>query len=544
MTVVGTRRASPYGTEVAYALGQGPGRGRRAGDQRAGARESTARLTEAAWTAAACPSRWWRAGRTWSIRAATGPSTSACGRPGWCCRSCPPGTEPYRWSFPARNRIMAGLARDDAGGRGRRPERQPDHGGVRQGPRAVRGGGAGTDHVQRRPRHQQPAEGRRHADQRHRGRPGRAVRRRACGGCPEARPAPPGRSDPDPPGRPGRRRERATRSRRWRPPSACRSPGPAPRWAASRSTATSSGATWAAGSGRPDDRPAAPARRSRRGAGCPASRGAWVRGGRAELPDSVWGARHRRQGCAGARVLRGEDAHRPARDARTCSGRSPRSGCASSGRCGRWHASGSPRARLEGARPPELRFDAIGVSFDAARPAAVPRASRGRVLSGQAQLAEGQLGVGDRLERHPVQRRDAVGGYRGAVLGGRVAHVRLEVPAGVALGGAAHVAVAAHLREHRGRRYRGAAAVAVHDGALLEAELRHVEAVHQAHGARARPRRAGRSGAPPGSSCGGRAGRSRARSATRSPTAPPPASPAGTAPRASRRCAASSRSGA
>ena len=23
----------------------------------------------------------------------------------------PPGTQPYRWSFPARNRIMAGLAR-------------------------------------------------------------------------------------------------------------------------------------------------------------------------------------------------------------------------------------------------------------------------------------------------------------------------------------------------------------------------------------------------------------------------------------------------
>ena len=58
---------------------------------------------------------------------------------------------------------------------------------------------------------------------------------------------------------------------------------------------------------------------------------------------------------------------------------------------------------LEGARPPEIRFDAIGISFDA----------RGRLLSLEhleaAFLRRGlalqrQLRVGDRLERHPVER--------------------------------------------------------------------------------------------------------------------------------------------
>ena len=39
-----------------------------------------------------------------------------------------------------------------------------------------------------------------------------------------------------------------------------------------------------------------------------------------------------------------------------------------------------------------------------------------------------ELRVRDRLERHPVQRRDAVGGDRRAVLGGRVADVRARSP--------------------------------------------------------------------------------------------------------------------
>ncbi len=37
----------------------------------------------------------------------------------------PPGATPWRWTFPARNRIMAALARDDRRRRGRRPAPAP-----------------------------------------------------------------------------------------------------------------------------------------------------------------------------------------------------------------------------------------------------------------------------------------------------------------------------------------------------------------------------------------------------------------------------------
>ena len=37
--------------------------------------------------------------------------TSRCASAGWCWPSCRPGSARFRWSFPARNRIMAGLAR-------------------------------------------------------------------------------------------------------------------------------------------------------------------------------------------------------------------------------------------------------------------------------------------------------------------------------------------------------------------------------------------------------------------------------------------------
>ena len=48
-----------------------------------------------------------------------------------------------------------------------------------------------------------------------------------------------------------------------------------------------------------------------------------------------------------------------------CWGRSPRSAHASSGRSGRWRGSGCRRGGWRAPRPPELRFDAVGVSFDA-----------------------------------------------------------------------------------------------------------------------------------------------------------------------------------
>ena len=47
----------------------------------------------------------------WSTRAVTAGCTERVCERGLVLSELPPGTEPYRWSFPARNRIMAGLAR-------------------------------------------------------------------------------------------------------------------------------------------------------------------------------------------------------------------------------------------------------------------------------------------------------------------------------------------------------------------------------------------------------------------------------------------------
>ena len=162
---------------------------------------------------------------------------------------------------------------------------------------------------------------------------------------------------------------------------------------------------------------------------------------------------------------------RAARARSTRSARTSAAGCARLAR--EWLAERPP------ARPsaPALRFDAIGVTVDRVRRARRARARRGRVLmasaptDGLAQPLERELLVGDRRERQPVERRDAVRGDRRAVLGRRVADVRGEVPARVAVGGAAHVAVARDLGEDRGRRDRRAAGVAADHGALLVAEV-------------------------------------------------------------------------
>src|SRR3954453_3256382 len=96
--------------------------------------------------------------------------------------------------------------------------------------------------------------------------------------------------------------------------------------------------------------------------------------------------------------------------------------------------------------------------------------------------AEGELLVGDRGERHPVERRDAVRTDQRAVLRGRVAHVALEFPGRVDGGGAAHVAVASDLREDRSAGDRRALRVTVDDRLLLVAERPDAEAVDQAEG--------------------------------------------------------------
>jgi DNA processing protein len=110
VTVVGTRRASAYGTEVAYALGRGLGAaGVPVVSGLALGIDGTAHrgcLDGSGLTVAvlACgpdvvyPRRHQRLYER--IRAE-----------GLLLSELPPGTRPFRWSFPARNRIMAALSR-------------------------------------------------------------------------------------------------------------------------------------------------------------------------------------------------------------------------------------------------------------------------------------------------------------------------------------------------------------------------------------------------------------------------------------------------
>jgi DNA processing protein len=110
VTVVGTRRASPYGTEVAYALGRGLGAsGVPVVSGLALGIDGTAHRgcldgggVPVAVVASGPDVVYPRRHRSLHerVRAA-----------GLVLSELPPGTEPYRWSFPARNRIMAGLAR-------------------------------------------------------------------------------------------------------------------------------------------------------------------------------------------------------------------------------------------------------------------------------------------------------------------------------------------------------------------------------------------------------------------------------------------------
>ena len=110
VAVVGTRRASPYGTEVAYALGRGLGA--------AGVPVVSGLALGIDGTAhRGCLD----GGGVPVAVVASGPDVvyprrhrslheRVC-REGVVLSELPPGTDPFRWSFPARNRIMAGLAR-------------------------------------------------------------------------------------------------------------------------------------------------------------------------------------------------------------------------------------------------------------------------------------------------------------------------------------------------------------------------------------------------------------------------------------------------
>ena len=113
--------------------------------------------------------------------------------------------------------------------------------------------------------------------------------------------------------------------------------------------------------------------------------------------------------------------------------------------------------RVDGTRSPDEVHDA-----------AARRAGGGA----QGRALERELLVGHRLERQPVQRRDAEALDRGAVLGRRVADVGRELPARIARLHAVHEAVARDLRDHGGGGDRGARRVAADDRALLEPRSR------------------------------------------------------------------------
>ena len=110
VAIVGTRNPSPYGREVAYALGRGLGAA------------GVPVVSGLALGIDATAHRGCLAGNGVPVAVlACGPDVVYPRRhrrlhervqeSGLVLSELPPGTQPFRWSFPARNRIMAGLAR-------------------------------------------------------------------------------------------------------------------------------------------------------------------------------------------------------------------------------------------------------------------------------------------------------------------------------------------------------------------------------------------------------------------------------------------------
>jgi DNA processing protein len=110
VAIVGTRNPSPYGTEVAYSLGRGLGAA------------GVPVVSGLALGIDATAHRGCVAGKGLPVAVlACGPDVVYPRRhrrlhervreAGLVLSELPPGTQPFRWSFPARNRIMAGLAR-------------------------------------------------------------------------------------------------------------------------------------------------------------------------------------------------------------------------------------------------------------------------------------------------------------------------------------------------------------------------------------------------------------------------------------------------
>jgi DNA processing protein len=110
VAIVGTRNPSPYGTEVGFSLGRGLGAA------------GVPVVSGLALGVDATAHRGCLAGKGLPIAVlACGPDVvyprrhrrlhESVRESGLVLSELPPGTQPFRWSFPARNRIMAGLAR-------------------------------------------------------------------------------------------------------------------------------------------------------------------------------------------------------------------------------------------------------------------------------------------------------------------------------------------------------------------------------------------------------------------------------------------------
>ena len=221
VTVVGARRATSYGREVARELG------------RELAAAGMVVVSGLAFGIDACAHRGALDGRPHGRRARLrrrrrlpGGAPLALAADlrarAWCSRSCRPGRGAWRWTFPARNRIMAALAGMTVVVEAARALRLADHRRPRRrpGPRPRRRPRPG--HLARLGRPQRPARRRRLPRPRRPGRARRDARARACSGSSAAGPP----LEPELARGPGRGRARARTPATRSPP---RSTSPAPR---------------------------------------------------------------------------------------------------------------------------------------------------------------------------------------------------------------------------------------------------------------------------------------------------------------------------
>ena len=148
VAVVGARSCSAYGAQVARELAQslaaagvvvvsGLARGIDGGGAQGCARRGRR-----------SPSRFSAAASTATIHGRTPSSRAGSRRRGIVVSEYPPGVEPAPWRFPARNRIIAGLAPGDSRRRGTGALRRADHSRLRARarPRGLRS--SGRDHVE------------------------------------------------------------------------------------------------------------------------------------------------------------------------------------------------------------------------------------------------------------------------------------------------------------------------------------------------------------------------------------------------------------